>query len=639
MATQPQPLALPSEGAYAGWLRDQAEAQLAAVEHHTRRLRTLASADAEVVLQRWNEIHRHLRSVASLASLMTNVHPDAEVRDLAEELEQRAQRVSTDLGLDRECHAVLAGVDPTGLDDEARRLLAKALLDFSRSGVDRDDETRERVRSLSRRETDLALEFSRNIRESRRTVRVAPERLDGLPDDFVAARPTGEDGLVELSTDYPDYMPVRTLATDRALRHELALAFLTRAWPENGPVLAELLGVRQELAQTLGYDDWPSFDAEVKMIAEGTAIADFIDRVTDLARDAAAADHDALLRRARVDHPDLERISVVDRSFYTELRRREECAVDAREVRRYFSFDAVRAGLLDVTGTLLGLDYVDVPDAPRWHDDVTVHEVQREGRVLGRIYLDLHPRSGKYSHAAQFTLAPGVRGAQLAEGVLVCNFPRGLMEHSDVVTLFHEFGHLVHHVVGGDQRWVRFSGVATEWDFVEAPSQMLEEWAWDPAVLARFARDAAGSPIPAELVERMRAAHELGKALDVRTQMFYAAVSYYLHAEVPGDVPARVTELQELYDGCAGLPGTHLEASFGHLGGYTSAYYTYMWSQVIAKDLFSAFDPEDLLSGEVAARYRDTVLARGGSADAADLVADFLGRPYSFDAFETWLRG
>jgi thimet oligopeptidase len=272
------------------------------------------------------------------------------------------------------------------------------------------------------------------------------------------------------------------------------------------------------------------------------------------------------------------------------------------------------------------------------HPDVTVHDVHRDGRRLGRIYLDLHPRAGKYSHAAQFTLAPGVEGAQLPEGVLVCNFPRGLMEHSDVVTLFHEFGHLVHHVLGGEQRWVRFSGVATEWDFVEAPSQMLEEWAWDPAVLARFARDADGTPLPAELVARMRAAHELGKALDVRTQMFYAAISYYLHAEVPEDVAARVADLQERYDACAGVPGTHFEASFGHLGGYTSAYYTYMWSQVIAKDLFSAFDPGDLLAGEVAARYRDTILARGGAADAAELVTDFLGRPYSFAAFEAWLR-
>ncbi len=402
-------------------------------------------------------------------------------------------------------------------------------------------------------------------------------------------------------------------------------------------MLGELLAVRQELAQTLGYADWPSYDAEVKQIGDGPAIPAFVDRVAALADEAARADHDALLALARRDHPELERITAVDRYFYAEQRRREEAEVDAREVRRYFAFDDVRAGLLDVTGALLGLEYVDVADAPTWHRDVTVHDVHLDGERIGRIYLDLHPREGKYSHAAQFTLAPGAAGTQLAEGVLVCNFPRGLMEHSDVVTLFHEFGHLVHHVVGGRQAVVRYSGVATEWDFVEAPSQMLEEWAWDAGVLARFARDETGTPIPAELVHRMRAAHELGKALDVRTQMFYAAISYHLHAEVPEDVGARVAELQEQYDVCGAVPGTHFEASFGHLGGYTSAYYTYMWSQVIAQDLFSAFDPDDLLAPDVARRYRDQVLAPGGSADAADLVADFLGRPSSFDAFEAWL--
>jgi thimet oligopeptidase len=226
---------------------------------------------------------------------------------------------------------------------------------------------------------------------------------------------------------------------------------------------------------------------------------------------------------------------------------------------------------------------------------------------------------------------------QLPEAVLVCNFPRGLMEHDQVVTLFHEFGHLLHHVLGGDQEWVRFSGVATEWDFVEAPSQMLEEWAWDHAVLATFATDESGTPVPAELVERMRTAEEFGKGYYARTQMFYAALSYQVHRDVPEDITALARELQRRYDLFEPLPNSHFHASFGHLGGYTSAYYTYMWSLVIAKDLFSAFDPGNLFDPTVAGRYRDRVLAAGGSRDAGDLVADFLGRPYGFEAFERWL--
>jgi len=206
-----------------------------------------------------------------------------------------------------------------------------------------------------------------------------------------------------------------------------------------------------------------------------------------------------------------------------------------------------------------------------------------------------------------------------------------------VVTLFHEFGHLVHHVLAGRQRYARFSGVATEWDFVEAPSMLLEHWAWDADVLAGFARDEDGTPIPRELVERMRAADRFGKALFVRTQGFYAALAYLLHRDRPRDLLAATVETQRRYDLIAYLDGTHFYASFGHLAGYTSAYYTYLWSLVIAKDLFARFDAVDLLDPAIARRYRDEILAPGGSRDAADLVESFLGRPYSFDAFESWL--
>ena len=330
-------------------------------------------------------------------------------------------------------------------------------------------------------------------------------------------------------------------------------------------------------------------------------------------------------------------VDSTDKGHYGEVIRREHFDVDAQETRRYFDFTKVRAGLLDVTGRLFGLSYAPVDGAPRWHEDVAVYDVAADGASLGRIYLDLHPREGKYKHAAQFDLVPGIAGRQLAEGVLVCNFPRGLMEHDDVVTLFHEFGHLVHHVLAGRHAWARFSGVATEWDFVEAPSQMLEEWAWNADVLRSFATDASGAPIPTDLVEKMRRAEEFGKGYLARTQMFYAALSYRAHQRVPDDLTTLVRRTQAAYDLFSYVPETHFHASFGHLEGYGSGYYTYMWSLVIAKDLFSAFDESDLFATDVAHRYRDRVLAPGGSRDAKDLVEDFLGRPYTFDAFEAWL--
>ncbi|MBA3265579.1 MAG: peptidase M3, partial [Nocardioidaceae bacterium] len=374
-----------------------------------------------------------------------------------------------------------------------------------------------------------------------------------------------------------------------------------------------------------------------KMIGSGDAIADFIERITEAAERPGRRDRDILLERMRQDRPDATQIDRADSTYYAELVRRERFRVDAQEVRTYFDFSKVRQGLLDVTGRLFGVRYTLV-DAPAWHSDVTAYDVDLQGELLGRIFLDLHPREGKYKHAAQFSLVPGVAARQLPEGALVCNFSRGLMEHSDVVTLFHEFGHLLHHLLAGRHEWVRFSGVATEWDFVEAPSQLLEEWAWHADVLRTFASNDAGEPIPAELVAKMRAAHEFGKGYLARSQMFYAAVSFQFHTSSFDDLTEAERHLQSTYDVFPYVEGTHFHASFGHLDGYTSAYYTYMWSLVIAKDLLTAFDMENLFDTAVTTRYRDTILAAGGSRDAADLVRDFLGRPYNFDAFARWLN-
>jgi thimet oligopeptidase len=257
--------------------------------------------------------------------------------------------------------------------------------------------------------------------------------------------------------------------------------------------------------------------------------------------------------------------------------------------------------------------------------------------LLGRVYLDLHPRAGKFGHAAQFELAAGIAGRQLPEGALVCNLPTGHMDHDDVIVLFHEFGHVIHHIVGGRQRWLEFSGVATEFDFIEAPSQLLEEWAWDPGVLQSFAVNDAGTPIPTELVARMRAAADFGRGSFTARQTFFAAACYQLHLVTTDDLTDLVRKLQEQYDVLEPIDGTHLHAGFSHLVQYTSAYYSYLWSLVIAKDLFSAFDGAHLFDAEIAGRYRDCVLAPGGSRDAVTLVEDFLGRPYSLEPFRRWL--
>ncbi len=633
------PLSLPTPEATESWLRELFPTKLAAARALADELRTGANHETLASLRLWDLLMLRIGEVAALGSLLSNVHPDQAVRTYCEQAEQDADRLATELRQDRGLFDALSALDPAGLDDRATRVLDKALEEFRRAGVDRDEETRSRLTEIKERLTALDQEFGRNIRDDVRTVRVAPERLAGLPQDWLDAHPVDADGLVAITTDYPDAVPARMFVHDGAVRREVTVAFQERGWPQNDPLLHELFALRHELATLVGHDDWASYDAEVKMIKRGPAIPEFIDRIAEAADGPARRDLAVLLERFGRDVPGASAIDGADATYYEELVRKEQHEVDAQLVRTYFDFAKVRQGLLDVTGRLFGLRWEPVPDAPVWHDEVTAYDVfaTADDAPLGRIYLDLHPRDGKYKHAAQFTLVDGLAGEQLPEGVLVCNFARGLMEHDHVVTLFHEFGHLVHHVLGGHTDWARFSGVATEWDFVEAPSQMLEEWAWDPEILGSFATNAAGEPIPADLVARMRAADDFGKGLQARAQMFYAAMSYWFHTERPADLTAKMRELQARYSFFPYLEGTHMFASFGHLGGYSSAYYTYMWSLVIAKDLFSAFDPEHLFAPEVAARYRERVLAHGGSKDAADLVADFLGRPYTFDAYAAWL--
>lgn len=632
------PLTLPSD--LDGW-------RAFADERPRERLDRVAAIDARLIaetdltlrerLALWNDADIALAEAAAPAHLISESHPDAAVRDAAEKQAQAVDAVQSRRLLDRDLWAVFADADASGLEPDERRLLEHLLRDFRRGGVDLSDADRDRVRELTERDTELSLMFSRNIREGRREIRVAASSLSGLPADFLDEHPADDEGMVTLTTEYTDLMPVREYAHDRSVRHALVGAYNDLAWPENEPVLTELLAVRAERATLLGYGDWADFETETRMIGSGAAVATFLERVAEAAAPAAAAEYERVLERLRRDAPEVDAVTIADFWYLLGALKREEYDVDAQVVRSYFRFDRVLDGVLTTTGRLLDVQYVPV-DAPSWHDDVRTFDVVRAGERLGRIHLDLHPREGKYNHAACFGLVPGIAERTLPESVLLCNFSRGLLEHDEVVTFFHEFGHLVHDILGGHQKWGRWTGVATEWDFVEAPSQLLEEWAWDAEALASFAVNDEGQPIPADLVARMRTADAFGRGLEVTRQLGHATTSYRLHVDRPADLQAAVDGYYRAASPVAPLDGSHSYAGFGHLTGYGACYYTYQWSLVIARDLLSAFGA-DLFDSATATRYRREILEPGGTRDARDLVRAFLGRDSTFDAYRDWLAG
>jgi thimet oligopeptidase len=608
-------------------------------------IKAAGAKTADTVLVPYDRVLTTVDRWYSRANLYGEAHPDAAVRAAAEECVKATATFTAEYKLDRQLYDALAAV-PAPADADTKRFVARSLREFRRAGVDKDDAARARLKVLNDEMTALQLEFAKNIRENVRRVKLDPAELAGLPADYIEAHKPGPDGKVEITTDYPDYYPFMSYGQSRDARRRLFLEFQNRGYPGNGPVLAKLLAARKEFATILGYPNWADYITEDKMVRSAANAQSFIDKIAQAAAGRLEADVRTLLERRRRDEPAANRVDAWDQTYYATLVKKEQLDFDPQSVRPYFDFGATRDGLLQVTGKLFGVEFRKVADAEVWHASVDVYDVYDGQEKLGRIYLDLHPRADKYKHAAQFPLVAGVAGKQLPEGVLLCNRPDpaagpAFMDHSEVVTLFHEFGHLVHYVFSGKQRWMYFSGAATEWDFVEAPSQMLEEWAWDPHVLALFARHKdTGKAIPAELVARMRAAQDFGKGVHARQQMFYAATSLGLHTADPAalDFDKLVDDTQRKYAPFGRVPETHFWAGFGHLTEYSAMYYTYMWSLVIAKDLFTPFEAHGVFDPATARRYRDTILKPGGSKDAADLVKDFLGRTYTFDAFQKWLN-
>lgn len=625
------------------------DARLAAARSGLDALTALpGDASAEDVCSTFDEIGRDMGEVAGLAELFAAVHPDEAVREASEVASQKIAAFGTMLGLHRGAYERFARLEITdALAAEVRRYVDHTLRDFHRSGVDKDEATRETIRKLQEELVQIGQEFDRNIMTGGRTLQLVDGHaaLVGLPADYLASHPEDADGSVTLTTDPTDVMPVFLYAERDDVRRDLHRQFNLRAYPENVDVLHRLLMKRHELATTLGYEHWAQWAAEDKMVGSAQVAREFAEKVAALARPVGEAEYAELLTELRTLDADAERVQPWQQRYLLERVKLKKYSFDSQEVRPYFSYTKVRDGILGTTEMLYGCEIRRVPDADVWHESVECYDVFEADTRVARFYLDMFPREGKFKHAAMFQMRSGVVGGDVPEAALVCNFPRptdsdpGLLLHGDVTTCFHEFGHLLHHLFA-IQRFHGFAGIACEWDFVEVPSQLYEEWAWSVGVLQRFAtHHETGEPIPAELVERLRAAEEYGKGMGVMGQMLYALYSLTLYDRDPKDVdPAEtMTRMQRELTLFERVPGTAMECAFGHIHGYSSNYYTYMWSLVISKDFRGVFG-DDLMSTELAEKYRDAVLARGGADDAKDLVRTFLGRESSFDAWETWLR-
>ncbi len=597
-------------------------------------------ATADRTLARFDDLYDLFSAAGGEFTLYRQVMADDARRSAGAACEVRLSSESSKLSLSRPIYERIKAIPTAGLDAATQLYLKRTLGDFERAGVGLPDAQRAKAQELQDRIAQIGTKFDKAIADGRKTVTADPAELEGLPADYIAQHKPGADGKVVISTDTPDYSPVMTYAKSAALRERLARAYNTRAYPENDANLRDLLNARQELATLLGRKDYATLAVENKMVDSPAKIEALLKDMDSAARPAGERDYARKLALYQVDHPGAKQFEFWDNGYLSNAVQKRDYAYDRQEARQYFAYDNVRDGILKLTQDLFGVE-IKPWQTETWDKQVEAYEVFEQGKVIGRFYFDSHPRPGKYNHANAVPLRNGIAGKSIPVAALVMNFPAGdhstgLMEHRDVETFLHEFGHLIHHIFGGQKtRWAAQSGVATEWDFVEAPSQMLEEWVYDYDTLSAFAVNAKGETIPRALVEKMNKARYFDAGMIDQGQLALSNISLKLHqGPAPAEMGKRVRELGAVYDLNPLPEWSQMQDAFGHLNGYSAFYYTYRWSKVIADDLFTRFHAEGLRNKAAAERYRRMVLEPGGTKPAAELVQDFLGRPISLDAYK-----
>jgi Zn-dependent oligopeptidase len=650
-----------------------------------------------------------------------------------------------------------------GLTLEHVRYMRFTIRDLERHGAHLDDQSRERLVDLRTRIADLCIEYQRNLNEENTRLWFTAEELAGMSPSFLESlknRPNPnkpEELEYEVTLKYPYYFPIMKHCSVEETRRILEKLFHSRCVPENVYLLEETVRLREEAAKLLGYPSHAAYILETRMAASPENVEAFLQRLSKRLDKAAQAELSELRRLKRKDN--LERYGVLlglepdneiymwDLRYYMTKYEEQQLQIDYLKIAEYFPLERVLAGMFDIYQQLLGLRFVALQQGQRWHEDVRLFEVRdaSTAALMGYFYLDLHPREGKYGHAAVWPLQPSCvrprraqeaprsrlawsrssamnetpkddtyrseadrsrtrssapavvspvsentarsnREIHVAEerqvpvAAMVANLSKAagnrpsLLRHEEVVTLFHEFGHVMHHICS-KPRFARFSGTRVERDFVEAPSQMLENWCWDREALQILSghferlipRSSSGGglvpePLPEQIIERLQRARCCLIALQTRRQIVLALFDQALHHQATRErlerrnSSASHSRSHSKYrsEGLAGsldsaellarlqrqiglvpmTPGTHFGASFGHLmSGYDAQYYGYLWSEVFACDMYASAFAEHPLDARTGYRYRHQVLAPGGSRDASDILQDFLGRAPQEEAF------
>ncbi|KAF8158338.1 metallopeptidase MepB [Crassisporium funariophilum] len=600
-----------------------------------------------------------------------NVSPTKELRDASNEAESlvRDFGVESSMRLDVYNAKVAAekNIKDSGrwdkLSAEEQRLVEKMILDGTRAGLALSEEKRTELTTLKKELSQVCLEFSKNFNEEDGVISFTEEELKGVPKDVISGytkRTEGDKELLDVTYKTPDIFPVFKFAENPTTRqraqegHEARLAI-------NVPLLDRALQLRRRIASLLGYKTWADYITEVKMIKSGKGVADFLDDLEDKLRPVGIKDRETLLALKKQEHeekglPFDGHFYIWDYRYYDRVYVEKTLDLDDMLVKEYFPVSVVVPTILEIYQNLLGVQFKEIKDASTWHPEVQSFEVwdkdaKDESGFVGYCYLDLFPRAAKYSHAAVWPVLPGydrpdgTRHYPLA--AMVANLAKptpdkpALMRHDDVVTFFHEMGHVFHGLLS-KTKFARFHGTSVARDFVEAPSQMLENWCWEPKVLERMSSHyETKKPLSPELIEKIIKSRYVNIGLFYLRQLFFAKFDLKVHTDQESEDYTKLwntlRETVSLVKYEKECPG---QATFGHItGGYDAGYYGYTYSLVFAADMYATVFKSDPLDPARGKLYRDKILRAGGSREELDSLKDFLGRPPNSEAFLEELFG
>jgi len=588
-------------------------------------------------------------------AIVEYVHPDKEMRDASHAAQEKIQaflveQLSNNKALYEAFKAYAQGnAQNENLNAEQRYFVDEAMKDFKRAGLDLPEKELEAVRDLKKKLQKLSMEYGRIIAQDNRTIEVSRDELKGLDDEYIDTLKKSEGGNYILGVDYPTVTQVMENCTIEPTRKKLYEAFYSRGYPANEQILKDIIAARDELAKALGYESFAALNLEDQMIKSPERAESFLAGLRQKAEKKDNQELDLLIKELpeSVTLTPGGKIKAWDGAFLRNQYKKKHLNVDEQKIAEYFPMDFAIEQLLDIYSQFMSVTFKEVPVSGLWHEDVKAIEVySKDGSQLyGYLLLDLHPRENKYSHACHAGVVPALQladGAKLPDvSVVIANFTKptkdkpALLKRDEVNTFFHEFGHAMHALLGATQLG-SFSGTSVKRDFVEMPSQMLEEWLWNKDILKKVSKHyKTGEPLSDEMIDNILTLKHFNSGGFVTRQAMLAQYALDLFKEGADKDPHAVLHalLSNLQPRIEHGPSYRLFANFGHLTGYAAKYYGYLWSKVFALDLFETIAKEGLLNPEIGSRYVTEILSKGGSIDPNQLLKNFLGREPRQDAF------